>query len=190
MFGSMFELEQFVRDLRAALGERSRRTLQEIVERALSDANSLLRVLGEPSGPAVQVLHRASDLTVLNVTWAPNQITLPHDHRMTAVIGLYAGREDNLFWRRAAGPHRFSIEAAGGLALGDGDVALLGPDVIHSVVNPLESFSGAIHVYDGDFLGTQRSMWNPLTLAEEPYDVAAVLKGTMPVTTLGKHRAR
>jgi predicted metal-dependent enzyme (double-stranded beta helix superfamily) len=100
------------------------------------------------------------------------------------IIGLYGGREDNLFWRRAAGPRRFSIEAAGGLALGDGDVALLGPDVIHSVVNPLGRFSGAIHVYDGDFLGTQRSMWNPLTLTEEPYDVAAVLKGTMPLTTL------
>jgi hypothetical protein len=28
-----------------------------------------------------------------------------------------------VFWRRAATAHRFSIEAAGGLALGDGDVA-------------------------------------------------------------------
>jgi predicted metal-dependent enzyme (double-stranded beta helix superfamily) len=180
----MFDVEQFITDLRAALGERSRLALKEIVERALSDVNSLRQALGEPSEPGVQLIHRGSDLTVLNVTWAPNQITLPHDHRMTAVIGLYGGREDNLFWRRAATAHRFSIEAAGGLALGDGDVALLGPDVIHSVVNPLGRFSGAIHVYDGDFLGTPRSMWNPLTLAEEPYDVAAVLKGTMPVTTL------
>jgi len=190
MSGCMFDLERFVSDLRAALGKRSRRALKEIVERALSDANALARVLGEPSGPGVQVLHRASDLTVLNVVWAPNQVTLPHDHRMTAVIGLYGGREDNLFWRRAAAANRFAIEAAGGLALGDGDVALLGPDVIHSVVNPLGSLSGAIHVYDGDFLGTQRSMWNPLTLAEEPYDVAAVLKGAMPVTTLGMDDAR
>ncbi|HTU81733.1 MAG TPA: hypothetical protein VMF61_06365 [Candidatus Acidoferrales bacterium] len=186
----MFELEQFVSDLRTALGERNRQALKETVERALSDSVALMRVLGEPARAGVQVLHRASDLTVLNVTWAPSQITLPHDHRMTAVIGLYAGREDNLFWRRAGGANRFSIEAAGGLALGDGDVTLLGPEVIHSVVNPLGSFSGAIHVYDGDFLGTQRSMWNPLTLAEEPYDVTAVLKGTMPVTTFGTEHAR
>ena len=144
----MFELDRFVWDLRASLGDRSRRALKEIVEHGISDVVSLLKVLGESTGPGVQVLHRAADLTVLNVTWAPNQITLPHDHRMTAVIGLYAGREDNLFWRRAAAPHRFAIEAA------------------------------------GDFLGTQRSMWNPLTLAEEPYDVAAILKGAMPVTTL------
>jgi predicted metal-dependent enzyme (double-stranded beta helix superfamily) len=28
---------------------------------------------------------------------------MPHDHRMWAVIGVYTGREDNIFWRRVAG---------------------------------------------------------------------------------------
>jgi hypothetical protein len=27
------------------------------------------------------------------VIWAPKQVTLPHDHRMSAVIGMYGGRE-------------------------------------------------------------------------------------------------
>lgn len=65
---------------------------------------------------------------------------------------------------------------------GNGDVALLGPDATHSVVNPLDRLSGAIHVYDGDFLAAQRSMWNAETLTEEPYDYAKVLKGNMPLT--------
>jgi predicted metal-dependent enzyme (double-stranded beta helix superfamily) len=176
----MFDLDQFIADLRAALGERSRQALREVVARAVSDPASLLRGIGEPDKPAVQVLHAASDITVLNVIWSPKQVTLPHDHRMSAVIGMYGGREDNMFWRRLPNPTRFQIEAAGGEALGDGDAIILGRDIIHSVVNPLEKLSGAIHVYDGPFLTTPRSMWNSETLAEQPYDIAAVAKG-MPL---------
>jgi predicted metal-dependent enzyme (double-stranded beta helix superfamily) len=60
------------------------------------------------------------------------------------------------------------------------DVAILGRDVIHSVVNPLAKISAAIHVYDGNFLSMQRSMWDSETLVEEAYDISAVVKG-MPL---------
>ena len=176
----MFDLDQFIAELRSALGERSRQALREVVVRAVSDPASLLRRIGEPDKPAVQVLYDAPDLTVLNVVWGPKYVTLPHDHRMTAVIGMYGGREDNMFWRRAKEPGKFPIEPAGGQALGDGDAVILGRDIIHSVVNPLEKLSGAIHVYDGPFMTTPRSMWNSETLAEQPYDIAAVTKG-MPL---------
>jgi len=176
----MFDLDQFIADLRATLAERSRQAMKEVVARAVSDPASLLRRIGEPDKAAVQVLHQAPDLTVINVIWSPKQVTLPHDHRMSAVIGMYGGREDNMFWRRVPTPTKFQIEAAGGQALGVGDVTILGRDVIHSVVNPLEKLSGAIHVYDGDFLAMQRSMWDSETLMERPYDVSAVAKG-MPL---------
>jgi predicted metal-dependent enzyme (double-stranded beta helix superfamily) len=176
----MFDLDRFIADLRAALGERSRQALREVVARAVSDPPSLLGRIGVPDKPAVQVLHDAPDLTVLNVVWAPKYMTLPHDHRMSAVIGIYGGREDNMFWRRVPDAARFQIEAAGGKALGQGDAIILGRDIIHSVVNPLEKLSGAIHVYDGPFMTTPRSMWNAETLTEAPYDIAAVAKG-MPL---------
>src|SRR6266700_470145 len=172
----MFDWDQFVADLRAALAEQSRQALKEVVARAVSDPASLLREIGEPEKAAVQVLHQAPDLTVLNVVWAPKQVTLPHDHRMSAVIGMYGGREDNMFWRRVPNPAKFEIEVAGGAALGNGDVTILGRDVIHSVVNPLAKISGAIHVYDGDFLAIQRSMWDAETLVEQPYDINAVAR--------------
>src|SRR6266436_2659053 len=173
----MFDLDQFVADLRAALAEQSRRALKEVVARAVSDPASLLREIGEPEKAAVQVLHQAPDLTVLNVVWAPKQVTLPHDHRMSAVIGMYGGREDNMFWRRVPNAAKFQIEAAGGEALGVGDVTILGHDVVHSVVNPLTKISAAIHVYAGPFLEIERSMWNAETLVEEPYDLNAVVQG-------------
>jgi predicted metal-dependent enzyme (double-stranded beta helix superfamily) len=177
---TMFDLDQFIADLRATLADRSRQAMKEVVARAVSDPASLLRRIGEPDTAAVQVLHQGPDLTVLNVIWAPKHVTLPHDHRVSAVIGMYGGREDNMFWRRVPNPEKFQIEAAGGRALGTGDVTVLGRDVIHSVVNPLAQISGAIHVYDGDFLTMQRSMWDSETLTEQPYDVSVVVKG-MPL---------
>jgi predicted metal-dependent enzyme (double-stranded beta helix superfamily) len=176
----VFDLDQFIADLRAALAERSRQALKEIVARAVSEPTSLLRQIGEPDEGAVQVLHQSSDLTVLNVIWTPKQVTLPHDHRMSAIVGMYGGREDNMFWRRVPGAAKFQIEPVGGQALGPGDVTILGRDVIHSVVNPLGKISGAIHVYDGEFLTVQRSMWDAETLMEKPYDVSAVAAG-MPL---------
>lgn len=176
-----FDLERFIADLRTALQERSRQALREVVARAVSEPAALLRRIGAPEKPTGDVLHQSSDLTVLNVVWAPKFVTLPHDHRMGAVIGMYGGREDNVYWRRAGDGHRkFPIEPAGGESLGAGDTVILGRDIIHSVINPLEKLSGAIHVYDGPFMTTPRSMWNAETLREEPYDFAAVAKG-MPL---------
>ena len=85
-----------------------------------------------------------------------------------------------MFWRRVPNAEKFQVEAVGGQALGAGDVTILGRDVIHSVVNPVAKLSGAIHVYDGNFLDLQRSMWDSETLIEEPYDISAVAKG-MPL---------
>ncbi len=176
----MFELEQFIADLRATLGERSRKALKDVVARAVSDPSAVVRALGEPDKAGVSVLHRSPELTVLTLAWSPLQVTLPHNHRMSAVIGMYGGREDNTFWRKARDGSKFQIEPAGGEALGTGDVALLGPDIVHSVVNPLGKISAAIHVYDGPFLTVARSMWDAETLAEEPYDINKVTKG-MPM---------
>ena len=52
----------------------------------------------------------------------------------------------------------------------------LGRDIIHSVRNPLARFTGALHVYGGDFFATERSEWNPETLLEQPYDVQKALR--------------
>ena len=174
----MFTVVQSIADLRAALGERSRLAMKEIVARAVSDPAAVLRELGTPDRPGVKVLHKSPELTVLTLAWSPLQVTLPHDHRMSAVIGMYGGREDNTFWRRTHDGSRFQIEPAGGEALGTGDVALLGRDIVHSVVNPLGRISAAIHVYDGPFLTAERSMWDAETLHEEPYDIGRVSRGT------------
>jgi predicted metal-dependent enzyme (double-stranded beta helix superfamily) len=132
----------------------------------------VLRGLGEPKRAEIQKLHHSSDLTIINVIWAPRMTIMPHNHAMWAVIGIYTGREDNIFWRRLKGEPGGRIEAAGARALVEKDAVPLGRDIIHSVTNPIPRLTGAIHVYGGDFFGIDRSEWDPETLSECPYDVA------------------
>lgn len=166
----MFDLDQFIADCRSALAEEApQHAIREAVMRVVADQAAVFKELGEPKRSGIQKLIHSADLTILNVVWAPRMTLLPHDHRMWAVIGIYTGREDNIFWRRVNGAH--TITAAGAKSLGERDVALLGRDVIHSVTNPLPRLTGAIHVYTGDFFGVVRSEWDPETLLEQPYDV-------------------
>jgi len=67
---------------------------------------------------------------------------LPHNHKMWAVIGIYTGREDDIFWRRPVLPTG-RIEAAGARALSEREAVPLGPEIIHSVVNPIKRLTGA-----------------------------------------------
>jgi predicted metal-dependent enzyme (double-stranded beta helix superfamily) len=172
---STFDLQEFISDCRGALGESSpTRAMREITTRAIANPPALLRALGEPVRAEIQRLYNAPDLTILNVIWAPRMTLMPHDHRMWAVIGIYSGREDNIFWRRIAESAEHRIEAARARALSSGDVVSLGRDIIHSVTNPIPRLTAALHIYAGDFFTQQRSQWDPESLLEQPYDVHEV----------------
>lgn len=169
----MLNLDQFVADCRAALGHSTPEVaVKEIVERAVASPSEVEAALGTPREGKIGVLHHDRDLTILNVVWTPGMAVYPHDHRMWAVIALYGGREDNTFYRRS--PE--GLQVAGGKQLETGNVAVLGQAIIHSVANPLREFTGAIHIYGGDFFGTPRSEWDRDALQEQPFDVARARK--------------
>ena len=173
----MFDLDRFADDCRTALAEDrgGHRAVREVVARAAADPAGVLAALGEPRRAGVQKLYHAPDLTILNVVWGPRMTIMPHNHRMWAVIGVYTGCEDNIFWRRMDGGGA-RVEAAGAKALRAGDCAALGKDIIHSVTNPIARLTGAIHVYGGDFFRADRSEWDPETLREQPYDVEKAIR--------------
>jgi predicted metal-dependent enzyme (double-stranded beta helix superfamily) len=169
----MFDLDQFIADCRAAVAaDDTHKAAREVVARAVAEPDAVLKGLGEPRVAGVDLLYRGDDLTILNVIWAPLMTILPHDHRTWAVIGVYGGAEDNVYWRRCADARheRPRIEAAGARSLRVGDAEPLGRDIIHSVTNPIGKLTGAIHVYRGDFLAIERSEWDPEVLRERPYD--------------------
>jgi predicted metal-dependent enzyme (double-stranded beta helix superfamily) len=169
----MFDLDRFIADCSEAVTvDPTHKSAREVVARAVSDPAAVLAGLGEPRLAAVQRLYSGGDLTILNVVWGSRMTIMPHNHLMWAVIGIYTGREDNIFWRRVPSAEGGRIEAAGAKSLGERDVEPLGRDIIHTVTNPLARLTGAIHVYGGDFFAVARSEWNPETLLEQDYDMA------------------
>jgi predicted metal-dependent enzyme (double-stranded beta helix superfamily) len=162
---SKLDLEAFVADCVAAGASSSpQEAVREVLARGVHEPSAMRTAVGEPREAGLNVLHRSPTLTVFAATWTPLMNLMPHNHRMWALIGIYAGREDNILWRRTD----TRLEAFGAKCLFEGDVAALPDTAIHSVTNPLERYTGGIHIYGGDFFATERSQWNPESLAEEP----------------------
>ena len=167
----MFNRDHFIEDCIKA-SNQGQGAIRELLAEAVRDSKAIMAQLGEPSQPGITPLYRSSELTILNFVWGPQMTLMPHNHNMAALIGVYSGREDNIFWRRTGE----SIEAAGAKSLGAGEVASMGSAIIHSVTNPIAKLSSAIHIYQGDFFDPQepRSSWDHETLQEEAWDVEKI----------------
>jgi predicted metal-dependent enzyme (double-stranded beta helix superfamily) len=164
-------IERLIEGCRTAVSTGdAQAAIRELVAAAVSEPAAVASALGDPEHAGAETLYRAPDLTVIHFTWAPWMSFKPHNHNMWAVIGMFIGREDNIFWRRAGQ----RIEAAGARSLGVRDVTVLGTDIIHSITNPVGKMTRAIHVYGGDFFAPARprSEWDPETLLERPWDMA------------------
>jgi len=167
----VFDKDRFIEDCVKAVAEGSQ-AVREVVAEAVADGAGIFAGLGEPEHAGLLPLYTSPEVTVINFVWAPCMSLMPHNHRMFSAVGIYAGREDNVFWRRTAS----GIEATTARSLGVGDVAVLDREAIHSVLNPIGKMTCAIHVYGGDFFHPTepRSQWDHETLAERPWDVDKV----------------
>ena len=167
----MFDKDRFTQDCISAAKE-GQAAVREVVQSAVANPGGIVAELGEPEHAGITPLYKDANLTIINFAWAPCMSLMPHNHNMYAVIGIYSGREDNVFWKR----NETGIEAAGAKSLGVGDVATLGTNIIHSVLNPIGKMTTAIHVYGGDFFDPPepRSEWDHETLTESPWDVEKV----------------
>lgn len=165
------DIDRFVEDCVIANQEsEAQAAVNEVLARAVSTPAAVLAALGEPGKAGLNVLLSSKDLTIFAATWTPQMNLMPHDHLMWANIGIYTGREDNIFWKRTSD----GIQAYEAAALFESDTAMLPENALHSVTNPLQRFTGGIHIYGGDFFDTSRSQWNPETLEEEPSDGAVI----------------
>ncbi|MDO6780907.1 hypothetical protein [Marinovum sp. 1_MG-2023] len=171
----MFDVERFVSDCCDAVeNDPTHTSAAEVMRRAMADPAAVMAALGEPTEPGITALYQSDNLTIVNLAWKPTVMIPPHNHEMWAVIGIYGGREDNIFWRRIKDHPQGLIEAAGARSLTTGDVCPMGPDIIHSVSNPIPRLTAALHIYGGDFFEAERSEWEPEGLTEQQLDMAAV----------------
>jgi predicted metal-dependent enzyme (double-stranded beta helix superfamily) len=166
----VFDVDRFVADcVNAIAGGDGRVAVREILRDAMSRPAEIVTAFGDPSRAGVRTLHRSPNLTILHIVWPPSFTQVPHNHLLWAEIGVYSGREDNIFWRRKSPSIKSPIETVGAVALTAGTCHSLESDVIHSVTNPLDKVNAGLHVYGGDLVqGTPRSMWDGETLMEAP----------------------
>ena len=171
--GTGFDKERFIENVRAANRESDpQAAIREVLEEAVDTPAAIIDELGVPSKAGIQTLYNDDSLTILNVIWAPLMVLLPHDHTMWATIGVYGGREDNILWQRSGN----TVKAASAASLSTRDVFSLNDDAVHSVVNPIEKLTGAIHVYGGDFYKPGRSEWDSETLQRRPFNLENALR--------------
>jgi hypothetical protein len=169
---AMFDLEAFIEDCRRIVSEpHAPRLALERMREAMADTAAVAAAVA-PLQAGVGVLdaplNRSAELTVLNVDLRPGLLSIPHDHRMWAVIGIYEGEELNTFYRR----RRAGLEEANRRTIHTGEAILLGDDIVHAIENPLQTRTRALHVYGGDLLGAARSMWDPKDGREHAYETA------------------
>jgi hypothetical protein len=166
------DVDALIEDVKRANAAGGQQAVHEVLARTVSDPRSVVLGLGEPRQAGIHPVYRSADLTILNVIWAPLMILLPHEHRMWATIGIYGGREDNILWERR-GP---LVEASAASSLSEKEVFSLPEDIVHSVTNPIERLTGALHVYGGDFFAVPRSEWDAETLREQPFDLLRAMR--------------
>ncbi len=161
-------VDDIIARCRGALAEHTPvLAVRDVLDELVSDPAALDRAAGPVELGGIAPLYNADDLTILRVAWTPGMVLNPHEHRMWAVIGMYAGQEDNAFYRRVPG----GLDPAGGREVEAREVLVLGDDVIHSVANTRREFAVALHVYGGDFFRGERSEWTPDTHEERPRDL-------------------
>jgi predicted metal-dependent enzyme (double-stranded beta helix superfamily) len=168
----MFDLERFIAECEAAVVAGGQLAIREIMQRTVADPTGIIRAMGEPMRAGAHILHTSPRLTVLHILWPPAHTQAPHNHLFWAEVGVYAGREDNIFWRRCPTDAKWQIEAAGAASVSAGGYVSLPDDAIHSVNNPLDRVTAGLHVYGGDLSAAPRSMWDTETLVEAPIDLA------------------
>jgi predicted metal-dependent enzyme (double-stranded beta helix superfamily) len=166
-----FEVDDLVARAKDALAESEpQRAVRELLERAVSEPSAVAIALPVTRAEVVP-LYTSERLSVLKVVWASGMSFRPHNHLMWAAIALYAGQEDNAFYMRAPS----GLIPSGYRELRTSDVAVLGTNAIHSVKNPRQTFTAAIHVYGGDITSHPgRSEWEEPALHEVPYDFERV----------------
>ena len=172
----MFDLQDFIASCKRLVGapDGDRRVL-DLMRSVVSDGEGVKKVVfPSQSGQAILdiPLFRSPDLTILNATLYPDFASPPHDHRMWAVVGIYQGRENNVFYRRSGKV----LNEVNRREICAGDAVLLGSDVIHAIGNPLSSSTLGLHVYAGDLVASKRSMWEPRSHQELPYDTSQFFK--------------
>ena len=162
-----FDLDTFIASCVAASADiEPVAALREIVERAIRDPDGLDAAFPVPVDPSDDgVLFSSANLFVAQGLFPRGFATGIHDHTVAAIIGTWAGYEDNHLFRRTA----IGIEPTEVRRVHAGEVLILDANAIHDVHAPSRTWSAALHVYLGDVTNLERSSWADVDASSSPF---------------------
>jgi predicted metal-dependent enzyme (double-stranded beta helix superfamily) len=153
-----FEVETFVTACQRAAAEVDPAgAVREVVGAAIGEGLSIDSALGTQRRADNDSLFLSDDLTVQRIIWIPGIPSVPHEHRMWAVVGVYAGEEVNHIYERS----RDGLTELRTVAVVQGSVFVLDANAIHAVECARDEWTAALHVYGGDIVNGERNAWGP-----------------------------
>lgn len=182
-----FDLDQFVADCRqAAAGDDGFEAVQLLMKQVMDNPEAVARAVpentGEPecAGDLVlgyeKILFEDETVTIFLVDSLATTLQPPHDHQISAVIGVYEGVERNRFFARENG----GIRLAGEKHLAPGDVLGIRPDTVHAISADASGRCRALHVYLGPLSLVDRTLFDPASGKPEAFRYARYLELCAP----------
>ena len=168
----MFDFEEFLRSCAevAGLPDGAARTAAMAREALVAPGfGAAVQARREQGMPDDGTFVRTATFTALPADVPPGTLSPPHDHRMWAVIAVYEGQEDNVFYARDPEAHD-ALRECGRASAAAGEVLELGAEAIHTIANTRHGMLRAVHFYGGDLIGTVRSVWDAATGEERTLD--------------------
>ncbi len=160
-----FDLDRFVQQARqAAAAEPPGKAVMALMAETFADPQALARAIVTPP-PEDVPLYEDDTVSVWWCRFDPAVEVPPHDHRITAYIGVYQGREINKLYRRGAE----GLELVKTRTLEPGDVMALGPQGIHSVRPADGEACLGLHIYLGPLSKIERTLFDPESQAALPF---------------------
>ena len=165
---SGFDRDGFIESCVAALSETEPiESMRELVLRAIREPSALDEAFPVPVDPDDDgVLYQAPELFITSAMFPRSFRTGIHDHGVAAVVGLWAGYEDNFLFHRL--PH--GLQSDGVTRVQAGETLLLSADAIHDVHSPVSTWSAALHVYLGDIVTLERHSWTDAAAQPSRFD--------------------
>lgn len=162
-------MDAFVKACRAAVsGANPAEAARAVMADAVADPALVVADLPDFEGEDFVVAHDEA-VAVYVVRQFPDTAGPPHDHRMTAVVGMVEGVEIHRLYRRDGERVAFDRE----LRVGAGETVVLGPGDVHAIANPDPTSSLGLHVYLGDLVSGERTLWAPDGGEPQPFTVDA-----------------
>ena len=165
-----FNLDDSIESLKeAALSSEPAIAVRRLMDAIFTDPEALAAALPTFEDDDV-VLYEDNTVSIWHCRFQPNQAVPPHDHQMSAVIGVYAGTEVNVFFKADSGGR---IEQSGRVEMMPGNVTSIGPSAIHAVECTSAEPSCGLHVYLGRLTTVDRTLFDIKTGESMPFTQGA-----------------